>query len=103
VNPQTIDFDHGRPLSDPLEKQAFRLLNSLQLRIRLETQPLAERFGDDNLPRFIDSDFDTMYHQKWQKGRIGRQHRAKCLFPGAYVMPDDFHSLFANRECRMEL
>ena len=46
MDPQTIDLDHGRPLLDPLEKHALGLLNSLQLRVRLEAQPLAERFGE---------------------------------------------------------
>jgi hypothetical protein len=70
MNPQTIDLDHGRPLFDPLEKHAFRLLNSLQRRVRPEAQPLAERFGDDNSPRFIDPDVptlsDTMCYWIWQ-------------------------------------
>jgi len=38
------------PVFDPLEKNALRLLNRLQLRLRLETQPLPERFGDDDNP-----------------------------------------------------
>jgi hypothetical protein len=49
-----------------LKKHAFRLLDRLQLRVRSEAQPLAERFGDDNPPRFIDPDLhtisDTMCH-----------------------------------------
>ena len=53
-------------LLDPLEKHALRLLNSFQLRVRLEAQPLAERFGDDNAPGFIDPEVhaidNTIYH-----------------------------------------
>jgi hypothetical protein len=60
MDPQTIDLDHGRPLFDPPEKHALRLLNSLQLRVRLEAQPLPERFGDDNPSRFIDLKFHTI-------------------------------------------
>src|SRR5271166_2914468 len=70
MDPQTIDLDHGRPLFDPLEKHALRLLNSFQLRIRFESQPLPERFGDDNPPRFIDpeghANNNTICHYKWQ-------------------------------------
>jgi len=46
---------------DPLEKHALRLLNSLQLGVRLEAQPLPERFGDDDAPGFIDLEFHTIY------------------------------------------
>jgi hypothetical protein len=70
MGPQTIDLGHGRPLFDPLEKHALRLLNSLQLRVRLEAQPLPERFWDDDPTRFIDPEFHTIHnticHQKWQ-------------------------------------
>src|SRR4029077_6901810 len=51
-------------------EHAVGLLNSLQFRVRLKAQPLPKRFGHDNPPRFIDSDFhavhDTIYHRKWQ-------------------------------------
>jgi hypothetical protein len=60
MDPQTIDLDHGRPVFDPLEKHALRPLNSLQLCVRLEAQPLPKRFGDDNPPRFIDLYFNTI-------------------------------------------
>src|SRR5271157_2623437 len=70
MDPQTIDLDHGRPLFDPLEKHALRQLNGFQLRIRFESQPLPERFGDDNPPRFIDpeghANDNTICHHKWQ-------------------------------------
>src|SRR5579862_9725678 len=35
---------------DPLETHALRLFNSLQLRVRLEAQPLSKRFGDNTAP-----------------------------------------------------
>lgn len=38
MNPQAVDLNHRRPLLDSLEKQALRLLNSIELRIRFETQ-----------------------------------------------------------------
>src|ERR1017187_4541723 len=70
MDPQTIDLDHGRPLFGPLEKHALRLLNSHQLRVRLEAEPLPGRFWDDNPPRFIDPEFhtinNTIYHLQWQ-------------------------------------
>jgi hypothetical protein len=37
-------------LFDPPEKYAIGLLDSLQFRVRPESQPLAERFGNDNPP-----------------------------------------------------
>ncbi len=52
MDPQTINPDYGRPLFDPLEKHALGPLNSHQRGIRLEAQPLTERFGDDNAPSF---------------------------------------------------
>ena len=70
MDPQTIDLGHGRPLFDPLEKHAFRLLNSFQFGVRLEAQPLPERLGDDDPSRFIDPEVhaivDTICHLKWQ-------------------------------------
>ena len=52
-----------------VEKHTLRRLNSLQLRVRLEAQPLAERFGDDNAPGLIDLDCHTIkntgHHYKW--------------------------------------
>jgi hypothetical protein len=67
MDPQTIDFDHGRPLLDPLEEHALRLLNSLQFRVRSEAQPLPERFWDDDTPGFIDPELYTInitiYHR----------------------------------------
>jgi hypothetical protein len=70
MDPQTIDLDHRRPMLDPLKKHALRLLNSFQLRVRLEAEPLPERFGDDNAPRFVDPEFHASYvaicHLKWQ-------------------------------------
>jgi hypothetical protein len=70
MDPQTTDLDHGRPLLDPFENHALRLLKSLQLCVRLEAQPLAERFGDNNAPGFIDPKehtiYTTIYHSRWQ-------------------------------------
>ena len=66
MDPQTIGLDHGRPLFEPPEKHALLLLKSLQIRVRLEAQPIPERFGDHNPPRLIDPEFhtisNTIYH-----------------------------------------
>src|SRR5271168_2072197 len=74
MDPQTIDFNHGRQLVDPPEKNALWLLNSLQLRAWLEAQPLAERLGYDNPTRFIDPQFhaidNTRHHTKWQEREL---------------------------------
>ena len=70
MDPQTIHLDHGGPLLRSLEKHAVRLLNSLQIHVRHEAQPLPQGFGDDNAPGFIDLElhtiYATIYHQKWQ-------------------------------------
>src|ERR1019366_5092408 len=84
MDPQTIDLDHGRPLFGPLEKHALRLLNSHQLRVRLEAEPLPERFWDDDPPRFIDPEFhtinNTMCHLQWQSwGNQGAQQAVRDL------------------------
>lgn len=65
VDPEAVDFDHGRLLPDPLQKHAVGLLNSLQLRVRLEAEPLAESFGDDNAPGFINPELHTIKHTKY--------------------------------------
>ena len=72
MDPQTIDFDHGRSLFDPLEKHALRLLNSLQLHVRFEAKPFAESFGDDNPPRFVDPKFHTINNTVYtiQNGKL---------------------------------
>src|SRR5271165_4054623 len=79
MDPQTIDLDHGRPLFDPLEKHALRMLNRFQFRIRLDAQPLPERLGYDNPPHFIDPEChtnnDTMCHQKWQSRKAVESKR----------------------------
>ena len=66
MDPQTVDLEHGRPLVDPLEKHAFRLLHSLEFRVRPKAQPFPERFGDDNPTHFIDLEphaiYNTIYH-----------------------------------------
>ncbi len=86
MDPQTIDLDHGRPLFDPLEKHALRSLNSLKPRVRLEAQPLAERFRDYNSPRFINPEFhtidSTIYHSKWHK-HVMRAWFRRCGFADA--------------------
>jgi hypothetical protein len=60
MDPQTIDLDHGRPVRDTLEEHALEQLNGLELRVRRKSQPLSERFGDNNAPGFIHSDLHAI-------------------------------------------
>jgi hypothetical protein len=51
MSPHTVDFDHGRFLSSAHQEYTVGLLKNLQFCVRLETEPLREMLGKDDVPR----------------------------------------------------